>query len=150
MTQKKTKERLESKKECKRLIEQVFGRKIKHRPDRKMSPRPITAQERKWLVRGLNSLASGEYVGCHSIDLATGTKPPPAPPTDPQPYLDQLDHLVVVHKCNCGGKNCHTVCFRDVPKGKPRTLVMHNTDDCRWLIITVDNETQELAALEIS
>ena len=152
MTQKKTKERLESDAAARQLLFKVFGERgrcPKPRPEKKMRPRPITAQERKWLIRGLNALPTGEYVGCHSINLATGSHPPPGPPINPQPYLDQLDKLVVVSKCNCGGKNCHTVTFRDVPKGKPRTLVMHNTDDGRWLIITVAKDTQELAGLEI-
>jgi len=149
VTQKQTKKQLNSAKGCERLLRQVFGRKIKWRPRKKMRPRPVTTKERAWLVRGLESLRTGEYVGCHSINLATGKPPPPGPPRDPQPYLDQLDKLIVVSRCNCGLKNCHTVAFQGFQKGKIRTLVMHNTKDGRWLIITAHEDTNELTELEV-
>ena len=145
VTQKQTKKQLEFTKQC----EHLFGRRIKRRPEKKMRPRPVTTKERAWLVRGLESLRTGEYVGCHSINLATGTPPPPGPPIDPQPYLDQLDKLVVVRRCNCGLKNCHTVAFQGFQKGKIRTLVKHNTKDGRWLIITAHEDTNELTELEV-
>jgi hypothetical protein len=149
MTQKKTKQQLEDEKEYVRLLEQIFGGKIKLRPQKPMRPRPITSQERAWLIRGLNSLRTGEYVGCHAIDLDTWRHPPLGPPVDPQPYLDQLDKLVVIQKCNCGGKPCHTVYFQESQWSEMRTLVMHCTDDGRWLNICVNHTTQELVKLEI-
>lgn len=114
-----------------------------------MRPRPITSQERAWLIRGLNSLRTGEYVGCHAVDLDTGRKPPLGPSIDPQPYLDQLDKLVVIDKCDCGSKNCHAVSFQQSRQGEILTLVKHSTDEGRWLIISVNCTTKELASLEL-
>ena len=111
--------------------------------------RKITSEERAWLIHGLSSLRTGEYVGCHAVDIATGTKPSPGAPIDPQPYLDQLDTLVVTKKCNCGQKNCHTVSFRRQGNSQSVALVEHQTDDGRLLIICVDEATRELSELEI-
>jgi hypothetical protein len=97
----------------------------------------------------LNTLRSGEYVGTCSIDVDTGTTPPPGPPIDPQPYLDQLDNLVVVKRCKCGQKSCHTIDFRQSKKARHVGLVLTETDDGRLLIICVNKETGELADLEV-
>jgi hypothetical protein len=150
MKQRKTKTRgAKAAPKASRVLEQTSGSRLRVRPAKPMRPRPITAQERAWLIRGLNSLATGEYVGTGVIDLDTGTPPPPGPPVDPQPYLDQLDNLVVVKKCNCGQKSCHTVDFRQSKKARHCGLVMTQTDDGRFLIISVNELTNELADLEI-
>jgi hypothetical protein len=117
--------------------------------DTSIRPRKITTRERAWLIRGLNSLRTGAYVGTHAINLDLGTNPPPGPPVDPQPYLDQIDKLIVVKKCRCGQKNCYTVTFRQSHLGRSVGLVMHYTEDDRRLIICVNNKSRELSELEI-
>ena len=120
-------------------------------PNNSIRPRKITPQERAWLIHGLESLRTGEYA-THSIDLDTGKNPPPTLPIDPQPYLDQIDKLVVVNECRCGVKTCHTVKFRQSAEVNPRnirTLVWTLTDDCRTLIVSVNVSTNELVDLEI-
>ena len=131
------------------VIDHLFtGKRIWLR-DGSIRPRKITPKERAWLIRGLNSLATGEYVGCHAVDLSTWQKPQPGPPIDPQPYLDQLDKLVVVEKCKCGQRKCHTVTFRQSKAGRSVGLVKHKAEDGRWLIICVNMKTRELSELEL-
>lgn len=168
MTRKKTKAELEVDRECERIFDCISGVKFK----RLMRPRPITAQERAWLVRGLRILATGQYVGCHVLNLTTRSYPPPGPPIDPRPYLDQLDRLRVVSRCRCGQNNCHKVGFEQSAKAVTRAgrvrgedrrdatkqtksrglaaLVHYHTGDGRYLIITVDPDTKELAELVIN
>lgn len=148
MSRKKTNKQLAGSLEEQRLSE-IFGQRLSLRHKKRMRPRPITTHERVWLIRGLNLLRTGEYVGCHAVDLETGKPPTPGPPVDPQPYLDQLDQLTVIHQCACGQKNCHTVSFQQSQHGAVRPLVMHGTGDGRWLIICVNHTTKELAQLEI-
>ena len=149
MNPKKSTTPSQSAKKGTRLLEKLFEKKIAKCPQNKLQPRPLTVQERSWLIRGLESLRTGEYVGYHAVNLATGKKPSLGPPINPQPYLDQLDDLVVIEKCNCGQKNCQTVKFRRVNPKKIETLVMHNTEDGRWLVITAHKDTHKLAELEV-
>ena len=132
------------------VIDHIFspGKRIWLR-DSSIRPRKITPKERAWLIRGLNSLTTGEYVGSHAIDLDTWQKPPLGDPMDPRPYLDQVDNLIVIKKCKCGGKRCHTVTFRQSGEGESVALVEHSTTDNRWLIICVNEKTRELSELEI-
>lgn len=118
-------------------------------PNSQIRPRKITTKQRAWLIRGLHSLSTGEYVGCHAVDVATGTHSLPGKPVDPKPYLAQLDKLVVVAKCGCGQKTCHTVTFRQSKAHRHSNLVFTKTGDGRSLIIDVNCETGELAGLEI-
>jgi hypothetical protein len=130
-------------------VNDVFTGKRTWLPGSTIRPRKITAKERAWLIRGLHSLSTGEYVGCHAVDLDTGTHPLPGKPVDPRPYLAQLDTLVVIKKCGCGQKTCHTVTFRQSKSCPPSNLVFSKTDDGRLLIIDVNRETGELSGLEI-
>ena len=114
-----------------------------------LRPRKITAEEKAWLIRGLRSLKTGEYAGCHAIDLGTGKNPPLGKPIDPRPFLDQLDSLIAVAECSCGQRNCHTVTFRQSTTAPRRTIVYSKTDDGRSLIIDKNSATGELAGLEI-
>jgi hypothetical protein len=116
----------------------------------KRQNRPITEQEREWLVQGLQSLATGEYSGGGNwIDCETGKVLPKDEPIDPKPYLDQLDALRVMAQCDCGDPNCHTVHFQGFSPGNSVALVEFHTEDDRMLIILVDRDTDKLAELEI-
>ncbi|MBC7343521.1 MAG: hypothetical protein H5U02_13935 [Clostridia bacterium] len=65
---------------------------------------------------------------------------PPGPPIDPEPYLAQIDGLMVTSQCSCGDPRCHTVKFRHYRQGKGKSvaLVHTTTEDGRQLIVFID------------
>lgn len=106
--------------------------------------RKLTVQEKKWLIRGLNSLKTGEYFGGGRwVDMETGETLPPDEPIDPQPFLEQINNLRVIYKCKCGDKNCHTIHFQHFRKGKSVAIVNYYTEDDRMLIIFIDEESRQ-------
>jgi hypothetical protein len=115
-----------------------------------IDPRPITDQEREWLKRGLETLPTGEYEGGGTwIDMETNEVKPLDEPIDPTFWLDQVDGLTVVGQCMCGESNCHTVRFRRAGAGSIVALATSATSDGRMLIIHIDDDSGELAELEI-
>jgi len=112
--------------------------------------RELTKQERDWLIIGLSSLKTGEYFGGGQwIDTETGKTKPLDEPIDPNYWLDQVDILRVVSKCNCGESNCHTVQFQNFEPKKSIALVCDSTDDGRMLIIHIHEDTGLIAELEL-
>jgi hypothetical protein len=115
-----------------------------------IKPRPITEQERAWLMRGLESLPTGEYQGGGKwIEVETNQVKPLDEPVDPTLWLEQIDGLMVVGQCMCGESNCHTVRFRRAGEGRVVALATSSTADRRMLIIHIDDDSGELAELEI-
>jgi len=117
----------------------------------KQFPRKLTRQEKKWLSRGLKSLETGEYFGGGRwVDVETEKVKPLDEPVDTAFFLQQIDGLKVVSKCDCGDKNCYTVMFQHYRPGKKiSTIVSYFTEDHRMLNIDVDEETGKLVQLEI-
>ena len=112
--------------------------------------RKLTEQEKKWLIRGLNSLKTGKYFGGgYWINVKTGKTLPLDEPIDPRPFFDQIDDLRAIYKCKCGDKNCHTVHFQHYRRGRSDAIITYYTKDGRMLIIFVDEETGKLSELEI-
>ena len=112
--------------------------------------RPLTLQERAWLVEGLQTLAAGEHFGGGQwTDAETNTVKPRDEPVDPAPYLAQVDSLRVVGRCECGEINCHTIRFQDYGLGEHSALVMSRTDDGRLLIISISEATERIVELEV-
>ncbi len=112
--------------------------------------RELTKQERDWLVRGLNSLKTGEYSGGNRwIDTETGKIKPLEETIDPKFWLEQIDNLRVVGKCRFGKIKCHTVQFQHFEKEKVEAIVSYYTDDSRMLNIHIHVDSGLLAELEI-
>ncbi len=57
--------------------------------------------------------------------------------------------LRVVRKCPCGDRFCHTVEFAREGSGDVSLLVDHYTEDRRLLLIFANEESGEIAELEI-
>lgn len=116
----------------------------------KSFPRSLTDQEKAWLRQALSLLPTGEYLGGGRWrDVKTGKTKPLDPPIDPEPYLAQIEDLVVVARCGCGSPNCCTVDFQHFRPGRSVALVHTNTDDGRDLIVFEDEETGYLTQLEV-
>jgi hypothetical protein len=112
--------------------------------------RPLTAEERAWLIRGLQMLPTGHaFGGGLSTNYHTGEVLPLDPVVDPAPYLSQLDELRVREICDCGEPECHTVHFQHYVFRKSVPLVYSHTEDDRLLNIFVNKDTGLLAELEI-
>ncbi len=112
--------------------------------------RELTEQERGWLIRGLNSLETGEYFGGNRwVDTQTGEIKNIDEPIDPKFWLDQIDDLRVVGKCSCGKQSCHTVQFQNFEKGKVEAIVSYYTEDKRILNILIHEESGLIAELEV-
>lgn len=112
--------------------------------------RKLIKQERDWLISGLNSLKTGEYFGGGRwIDTETGETKQLDEPIDPKYWLDKIDNLRVISKCNCGESNCHTVQFQNFEPKKVVALVCDSTDDGRMLIIHIHEDSGLIAELEI-
>jgi hypothetical protein len=115
-----------------------------------IAPRPITDQERTWLERGIETLPTGEYQGGGKwVAVDTNKIKPLDEPIDPTYWLQQLDGLTVVAQCLCGESNCHTVRFRRSGAGRLVALATSSTPDRRMLIVHIDEDSGELAELEI-
>lgn len=113
-------------------------------------PRLLTKQEREWLCLAISLLPTGEYLGGGRWkDVKTGETKPLDPPIDPEPYLAQIENLMVVARCGCGDPNCHTVDFQHYRPGRSVALAHTNTDDGRELIVFEDEETGHLTQLEV-
>jgi len=113
-------------------------------------PRSLTEEEKRWLRQALALLSTGEYLGGGRwVDVETGETMPLGPPVDPEPFLKQLDSLLVVDECRCGDPNCHTVRFQHYRPGRSHALVHTETDDGRQLIVFADEETRLLTELEV-
>lgn len=113
-------------------------------------PRPLTDQEKAWLRQALSLLPTGEYLGGGRWrDVKTGETKPLDPPVDPEPYLAQIEELVVVDRCRCGNLKCHTVDFQHYRPGRSVALVHTNTEDGRELIVFEDEETGKLTQMEV-
>lgn len=112
--------------------------------------RPLTPQERNWLVTALSTLPTGRYAGggCW-VDCETNQVKPLAEPIDSSPYLAQLDGLLVVGRCGCGQSNCHTVYFADFEPGTVVTPVIAITRTGELLTVGVDRVTGQLTELEV-
>jgi hypothetical protein len=112
--------------------------------------RALTEQEKGWLLRGLNTLGTGEYFGGGNwIDMETNERLPLSEPVNPQHLIEQIDNLSVVGECGCGEPNCHTVQFQNYERGKSEAIVCYHTEDKRMLIIHVHADSGLLAELEI-
>jgi hypothetical protein len=112
--------------------------------------RPLTNQERNWLIRGLKTLETGEYFGGDNwIDTETNKRKSLDQPIDPLFHLQEVESLYVVGQCNCGERNCHTIQFQNYEKGKSAAIVCYHTEDKRMLIIHINESTGKLAELEI-
>ncbi len=114
--------------------------------------RKLTKQEKDWLIRGLKTLATGEYHGGGQwVDGETGKLKPLDKIKDPEPFLKQIDELRVVHKCKCDDPDCHTVHFQHFERGKCGAIVVIQLKDGRgrMLIIDVHKESKMLAGLEV-
>jgi hypothetical protein len=112
--------------------------------------RSLTEQERRWLIRGLNTLETGEYFGGGNwIDVETNETLPLDEPIDSQFFLSQIEDLRVTGKCNCGEKNCHTILFQHFEMGKSTAIVCYHTEDKRQLIIHINEDSGMLAELEV-
>ena len=112
--------------------------------------RALTEQEKTWLLRGLNTLATGEYSGGGNwIDAKTNELLPLAPPVNPQPLIDQMAELQVIEQCNCGEPSCHTIRFQHFERRKSKKIVFYHTEDKRLLLIFVNRDSGLLAELEI-
>ena len=112
--------------------------------------REITKQERDWLIKGLNTLETGQYFGGGRwIDTKSGETKPIDEPVDPKYWFNQIDNLRVVGKCDCGESNCHTVKFQNFESGKVVALVCDSTYDGRMLIIHIHEDSGLIAELEI-
>jgi hypothetical protein len=115
-----------------------------------MLDRPLTTQEKDWLIRGLHTLGTGEYFGGGNwIDLQTKEKLPLDEPVDPSFLLDQIDNLRVIGQCECGEANCHTVQFQHYQRGRSVAIVCYHTEDKRQLIIHINEDSGLLAELEV-
>lgn len=113
-------------------------------------PRPLTEEEKGWLRQALALLPTGEYMGGGRWhDPILGGTMPPDPPIDPEPYLAQIDDLVVTSRCDCGDPGCHTVQFQHFREGRSVALVHTTTGDGRQLIVFVDADTGMLSELEV-
>ena len=112
--------------------------------------RELTEQEKKWLIRGLETLKTGEYFGGGRwVDLDTNETKKLDEPVDAEFFLQQIDELQVVDKCLCGDATCHTVKFQNFKRGKSVAIVCSSTEDKRMLIIHINEDTGHLAELEI-
>jgi hypothetical protein len=112
--------------------------------------RKLTEQEIIWLRQGLATLRTGEYLGGGSwIEIETDETKPLDKPIDNKFFLNQIENLQVVSKCECGESNCHTVKFQNFEKGKSAAIVSSSTDDKRMLLIFINEDTGKLAELEI-
>lgn len=112
--------------------------------------RSLTEQEKNWLIRGLETLKTGEYFGGGNwVDLETNKTKELDEPLDPEFFLAQIDELRVVGKCHCGDATCHTVEFQNFEIGKSVAIVCSSTEDRRMMIIHINEDTGPLAELEI-
>lgn len=112
--------------------------------------RPITEQEKNWLIRGLKTLETGEYFGGGNwIDTETNEKKPFDEPVSSNFLLNQIDNLRVIDKCDCGETNCHTIKFQHFESGKSVAVVCYHTEDERMLIIHINEDIKMLSELEI-
>jgi hypothetical protein len=85
--------------------------------------RPLTQQERDWLVQGLQALS------------------------DPAAYLAQVAQLRVVQQCDCNQPDCHTINFQSFKGRKVQNIYGACSDDGRML--NIDSHTGELLGLEV-
>lgn len=112
--------------------------------------RALTEQEKKWLLRGLNTLGTGEYFGGGKwVDMETNERLPLDELVDPQHLINQVANLRVVGECGCGEPRCHTVQFQHYERGKSAAVVCYQTEGKRMLIIHVNEDSGRLAELEI-
>ncbi len=112
--------------------------------------RPLTKQEKDWLLRGLETLETGEYFGGGNwVDVENNCRKELDKPVDPNFLLEQIDELQVIEMCSCGEPNCHTVKFQDFETGKSVAIVCYHTEDKRMLIIHINENNGKLAELEI-
>lgn len=110
----------------------------------------LTQQEKDWLLRGLQTLETGQYFGGGNwIDTQTNERVRLAKPVDPAFLLSQIGDLQVVSQCDCGEANCHTVQFQHYQKGKSAAIVCYHTEDNRLLIIHLNRDRGLLAELEV-
>jgi len=116
----------------------------------KVIDRPLTEQERAWLIQGLATLPTGKALGGGVwAKYHTGEVDPLGPPVDPEPFLRQIEGLRVVGICDCGEPDCHTVTFQHAAGGKRASLVYSHIEDGRLLIIDLNKDTGLLAQMEI-
>jgi hypothetical protein len=112
--------------------------------------RPLTKQEKDWLLRGLKTLETGEFFGGGNwIDVENKRRKKLDKPVNANFLLEQIDELQVTEKCNCGEPNCHTVKFQNFEIGKSVAVVCYHTEDKRMLIIHINENNGKLAELEI-
>jgi hypothetical protein len=96
-----------------------------------MYPRPLTEQEKTWLIKGLQD----EFKDDPSFNIDF--------------YMKQLDGLKVYYKCDCGDPNCYTIgfippsekhldyCFVDQATDDGRSLLIHETEDRRISMLEI-------------
>ncbi len=112
--------------------------------------RELTEQETNWLISGLKTLETGEYFGGGSwVDLDKNKTKELDEPLDADFFLEQIEGLRVIDKCPCGEATCHTVKFQNFEIGKSVAIVCSSTEDKRMLIIHINEDTGQLAELEI-
>lgn len=96
---------------------------------RPIDPRPITAQERAWLLRGIAKLDDQDEI---------------------EAYTEGISGLVVEAKCDCGDPACHSVEFtRGEPETRTIGIACTTSGDGRTLIVHADERSGELVELEL-
>lgn len=105
-----------------------------------MEPRPLTEQEKEWIKKCLSTLPKKKvFISKDGIFL---------PPTNPKPYLEQIDSLIVIDKCSCGDPNCHSIKFQHFQEKGSYAIAITSLEDGRFAILYT-NEEGFLSELEV-
>lgn len=112
-------------------------------------PRELTQQEKSWLARGLNSLASGTYDPASRFETADGRILGLLPSRNPSFYLSQISGLRVVDEYQSESDGIYWVKFQHCPQEGSVGLVTYFTEEGRFLLIMVDEKTRFISELEI-
>jgi hypothetical protein len=106
-------------------------------------PRPITQEEKEFLIRALGMLSSDEPI---PVNDASGKAVNWVQKDD---LVFQIDTLVVIGRCQCGDPDCHTIQFQYHRSGFSEKILEMVLEDERILSIYIDKEKGYLTCLEI-
>jgi hypothetical protein len=108
-------------------------------------PRPIAGFEKDYIIKGIESLGNnGSPIPVELEDGKAGIFW-----LDNDEFINQLDSLIIIGKCQCGDPECHTVQFQHYRAGYSIKLVEMILEDGRIMRIFINRELGLVSGLEI-